>query len=251
MLGLLLGSFANVCIHRIPREESIVYPPSHCPACNTGIKWYQNIPLISYALLRGKCSNCKASISIQYPLIELVTGLAFLLIGMKYGLQPVLFSFLPFTLVLIIISGIDYFHRIIPDILSYALFFIGLTTSILNPLLGPDWKTRIFSSATGAGLGVLLILFIMIIGGKIFKKEAMGAGDLKLLAGIGAFVGPQKTVATLVLAAILGSIIGLALIFNKKIDRKDYLPFGPFLALGAYLNLMLPFSFFNAIFNPF
>jgi len=249
--GLLLGSFANVCIYRIPRGESIVYPASHCPACNAGIKWYQNIPLISFILLRGKCSSCKASISIQYPLVEFIAGSAFLLIGIRFGLQPLFFSYLLFTLILIIISGIDYFHRVIPDILSYALLGIGLAASVFNPLLGTGWKDRIFSSAAGAAAGALLILFIMVIGKIIFKKEAMGSGDLKLLAAIGAFEGPQKTFTTLVLAAVFGSIVGLALIFNKKIDRKDYMPFGPFLALGAFMNIVLPLSFLNIIFNPF
>jgi leader peptidase (prepilin peptidase) / N-methyltransferase len=245
LLGLVLGSFANVCIHRIPRDESVVHPPSHCPSCGAVIPWYHNIPLISYLVLRGKCAGCGVRISLQYPAVELITGLAFLFLGMKFGMHPVTFFYAAFALALIIISGIDFRHQVIPDVLVYIIFGMGIISSFFNPLLAGYWGFRILNSVLGAASGLLLIMLIMFIGKKIFKKDAMGSGDAKLLAGIGAFLGPHRILAVLFIASVFGSLFGLFLIITKRIDRKDYIPFGPFLALAAYLNLYLPGAIFS------
>lgn len=239
LIGLVLGSFANVCICRIPANESIVFPRSRCPNCRSIIKWFQNVPVLSYLFLKGKCSNCAAPISIQYPLIELATGTAFLLLSFHYPVGLTLLQFSFFTLILIIISGIDYRHQVIPDILSYTLVISGLLFSVLNQRPGLSWQAGLLNSVSGAATGAVLLYLITILGKKAFKKDAMGAGDIKLLAGIGAYMGPKNTVFVLLLGSILGSIIGLSLIFNKKIEKRDYLPFGPFLSISAYIIIFI------------
>lgn len=242
--GLFLGSFANVCIYRIPRGESIVSPASHCVKCGRPIKWFENVPLLSFILLCGKCAGCGARISFRYPAVELITGLAFLFVGMRFGLQPITYFFLTFTLALIIISGIDFTHQVIPDAIAYAILILGLASSWLNPLLGCGIKMRVINSASGAVIGFLIILLIMYAGEKIFKKEAMGGGDAKLLAGIGAFAG-CKVIDILIIASVLGSIFGVYMLLSKRIERRGYIPFGPFLAAAAYISFFLPGSIFS------
>lgn len=239
VLGLAAGSFANVCIFRIPLGESILFPGSKCLDCGTPIKWFQNIPVVSYIFLKGKCAGCGRHISIQYPFIEFLTALLFLLISFRFQhwYELAIFSF--FTLDLIIISAIDYRHKVIPDILSYALVAAGLISATWNGMLEFGGLPNIVNSAIGASAGALIIYVITVAGKKVYKKEAMGAGDIKLLAGIGAFLGFSNSIYTLMIASVLGSIIGLSLILSRKMEKRDYLPFGPFLAAGAYSILFI------------
>ena len=238
-LGLALGSFGNVCIYRIPRDESVCTPRSHCPSCNQPIRWYDNIPLLSFILLGRKCRGCGYPISWQYPLFELLSGLSFLLVAWRYAFQPVLPLYLFFTFVLIVVSGIDFFHQVIPDIFSLLLVLTGLGFSFFNAYLGDSWKLRFLHSFLGLIAGGGILLLVSSLGEKLLKKEVMGGGDVKLLAGIGAVMGIWQILPVLFLASLIGSIFGITLIVSRKMTRQDYLPFGPFLALAAYLSLFI------------
>jgi leader peptidase (prepilin peptidase) / N-methyltransferase len=240
IFGLILGSFANVCIYRIPRDQSVVLPRSHCTGCNNLIKWYDNIPLLSYFLLKAKCRVCGEKISFQYPLIEFITALTFLFVAVKYPFSPLILLYFYFAFVLIVISGVDFFWQIIPDFFSVSLIALGLLSSAFNPQLGPDPKTRLLNSLLGTLIGGGVLLLMGYLGQLVFKKEAMGGGDVKLLAGVGAMLGWHKALSTLVIASFFGSFIGITLILAKKMSRKDYIPFGPYLAFAAYLNVFLP-----------
>jgi len=240
ILGLLLGSFANVCIYRMPLEQSIVSPRSHCPGCKHQINWYDNVPLLSFIALKGKCRYCGAGIPLQYPMVELLTGIVFASIAWRYPLQPILPVYLFVALLLIIISGIDFFYQIIPDLLCFMIAIAGVGSSFFNLSLGNDWKLRLLHSVGGGIFGALSLLIAGYAGKKIFKQEAMGEGDVKLLGGLGALLGIPATVSTLFAASLAGSMAGMALIFTKKMRRRDYLPFGPFIALGAYFNILFP-----------
>ncbi|MHB9156000.1 MAG: prepilin peptidase [Endomicrobiales bacterium] len=238
--GLIFGSFANVCIYRIPRDESVSRPRSRCPACGNLISWHDNIPVISYLLLKGKCRHCAATISLRYPLVELATGLSFLLVAWQYAFAPALPVYLYFTFAMVVISGIDFSHMVIPDVFTFSLIAAGLATSFFNLPLGADAKARFLNSLTGGVLGGGGLLLVGYLGGKVFHKEAMGGGDVKLLAAAGTILGWERTLTTLFAASLLGSIAGILLISTRRLRRDDYIPFGPFLAAAAYLNLFLP-----------
>jgi leader peptidase (prepilin peptidase)/N-methyltransferase len=239
-IGLAAGSFANVCIYRMPRDESVSVPRSHCPACNRTIAWYDNIPVLSFILLGGKCRHCGARISYQYPLIELLTGILFVLVALRFPVGPLVAAYLCMTFILVVVTVIDYYHQIIPDEFSYALIVLGILSSVFNASLGGNWLSRLLLSLAGIVVGGGILLFFGYLGKLVFHQEAMGGGDVKQLAGIGALLGWQKALSTLVLASILGSAVGLSLIFTKRMQRRDYLPFGPFLAAAAYASLFLP-----------
>ncbi len=225
-LGLVIGSFLNVCIYRIPIEKSIIYPPSSCPNCNMRIKWYDNIPIISYMVLRGKCRYCKQPISPIYPLIELLSGLLSLSIFFQYGYSFQTIAFLIFTYALIVGSVIDIKHYIIPDRISLGLITIGIMFSYFLPI-------GIKNSVIGALFGFAILYIIALFGKLAFKKDAMGGGDIKLLSGIGAFLGIKGVFFTLLLSSFLGSLIGLLLIAAHKKDMASRLPFGPYLSAAA------------------
>jgi len=153
------GKFANVCIHRIPKDLSVVKPRSSCPNCGKFISWYDNIPVLSYILLLGKCRNCKASIAVQYPLVELLTGFLFLFIGLRFWYDPVMTAvYCIFTLLLVIIALIDLYHQIIPDMLSFLLVGLALAFSFFNPEMGINWKIRFLNSLLGGFLIAFLLL---------------------------------------------------------------------------------------------
>ncbi|MEI8217706.1 MAG: prepilin peptidase [Elusimicrobiota bacterium] len=240
IFGCLIGSFTNVCMYRIPLDQSICHPRSHCTSCNTLISWYDNVPIFSYIVLGRKCRHCGSPISWRYPFVEFLTGTAFFLIAYYYSLQMIVPFFLYYSFVMICISGIDISSQIIPDVFSLSLIAVGIGSSIFNPLLGNGPGERIFNSLLGMGAGGGILLLLGILGTWMFKKDAMGGGDLKLLAGIGAFIGWHKVFSTLFIASVLGTIIGVYLILSKKIERRGYIPFGPFLALAGYINLFIP-----------
>jgi leader peptidase (prepilin peptidase)/N-methyltransferase len=237
VFGLVFGSFANVCIYRMPRNMSIVKPNSHCTNCNTFIKWYDNIPILSYVLLKGKCRNCNSTISIKYPLVEFFCGVLFLSMYYLYGFTFMLIPFCIFVFSLLVTTVIDFEFKIIPDEISFMLMIVGVATSFLNLTLGETIWQRFLGSLLGflAGGGSLFI--IAYIGKLIFKQDAMGGGDIKIMAGIGAFIGWDKVLFAIFVASLFGSIVGIALIICKKIGRKQEIPFGPYLAISSYLTL--------------
>lgn len=230
LIGLIIGSFSNVCIYRIPRNESLIKPGSHCPQCNKPIPFYDNIPLISYLFLKGKCRYCGKPIHPQYPIVELATGLFYLALYLFYGLQPITIVYMFLCSVLIIISFIDLKERIIPDVLSVPLIIVGFILSFfLRNLSTIDSLLGIL-----AGGGSLLI--IAVFGTYLFKKEAMGGGDVKLAAMLGAFLGWQLILLSLFLGFFLGAFIGVIVMVTTK-GKSDIVPFGPFIALGALISI--------------
>jgi len=232
ILGLIVGSFSNVCIYRIPRNESIVYPASHCPKCHSNISPKDNIPLLSYILLKGRCRNCKSKISIQYPIVELLTGLIYLIIYLIYGLSIQTLIYIILSSALIIIAFIDLNEQIVPDVISLPGIVIG---SIISSFVT---YISFINSALGILAGGGIILTIGLAGSVIFKKEAMGGGDVKLVAMIGAFLGWRYIIISLFLGFFLGALAGIILILSKIKSREDVIPFGPFIVLGSLITLL-------------
>ncbi|OIO02443.1 MAG: prepilin peptidase [Elusimicrobia bacterium CG_4_10_14_0_2_um_filter_56_8] len=237
-LGLLFGSFLNVCIARLPNDESIVFPASRCPKCKAAIKFYDNIPVLSYVFLRARCRSCGEKISFKYPFVELLTGLVTALLVFKWQGSPV---WLAVTLlsayVLIVVSVIDFETMLISDAFSLALFVLGISGSFFNPYFEGGWGERLASSAFGAAAGGGFIWGLAMLGKKIYKKDAVGEGDIFLMGGIGALCGWQGVLTAVVMASFFGSLYGVSLLLLKKADRMSHMPFGPFLALGAVINL--------------
>ena len=232
ILGLIVGSFGNVCIYRIPRNESIIYPASHCPKCRTTIKPVDNIPLLSYILLKGRCRNCGSKISIQYSIVEFLTGIIYLIIYLIYGLSIQSLIYIILSSALIIIAFIDLNELIVPDVISLPGIAAGLILSFFVPYIS------FINSALGVVIGGGIILIIGLVGSMIFKKEAMGGGDIKLAAMIGAFLGWRYTIISLFLGFFLGALAGIFLILSKIKSREDMVPFGPFIALGSLITLL-------------
>ncbi|MBR4591694.1 MAG: prepilin peptidase [Elusimicrobiaceae bacterium] len=237
MVGLIFGSFLNVCIYRIPREKSIAWPPSACPNCNEPIKWYDNIPVLSYLLLLGKCRHCKKPISMQYPVVELITGVLTCLFVWRFGLTVWTGAVLVAVYALLILSAIDFEFMIIPDRFSLGLIGWGLLVAWFNPNFSGLWWQRELTSLLGAGVGLFGVLALALIGTWLFKKEAMGGGDVKLMGGVGALIGWQGVITTIVFASFLGLVYAIFLMIFKGKKRGDAIPFGPFLSLGALINL--------------
>ncbi|MBI4352108.1 MAG: prepilin peptidase [Elusimicrobia bacterium] len=237
-LGLLLGSFLNVCIARLPRDESIVFPASRCPKCLSPIKFYDNIPVLSFIVLGGRCRSCREPISYKYPFIELLTGLVTALLVYKWWGSPLWLAVsLLSAYVLIIVSVIDFETMLISDAFSLALFILGAAGSAFNPYFQGGWAARLASSAVGAASGGGFIWALAMLGKKIYKKDAVGEGDIFLMGGIGALCGWQGVVTVVVMASFFGSVYGVSLLLLKRADRMSHMPFGPFLALGALVNL--------------
>ncbi len=230
LIGLIIGSFSNVCIYRLPRNESLIRPGSHCPQCNKSIQFYDNIPLISYLILKGKCRYCQDKIPMQYPIVELSTGLFYLALYLFYGIRFMTIVYMILCSVLIIISFIDIKERIIPDVLSLPFIVIGFILSFFLRNLSP------IDSLLGILAGGGSLLLIAVAGTYLFRKEAMGGGDVKLAAMIGAFLGWQLTLLSLFLGFFLGSVIGIAVLIKNK-GQSDIVPFGPFIAMGAIIAI--------------
>jgi leader peptidase (prepilin peptidase)/N-methyltransferase len=231
IIGLITGSFLNVCISRIPEEGSIIYPPSRCPKCKTKIKIYDLIPVISYFILRGRCRHCGERISIRYPIVEALTALLFVLFYIKCGISVQFAAFLILSILLILISFIDIEHLMIPDFLMLTGIAGGLAYSIYNRSLT--------DSLIGMCFG-FLFMFIMAEGGKYFlKKEALGDGDVKLMVMLGAFLGIERTILLLVVGSIAGVAVSLLAVRLGRLKMEDYIPFAPFLALGAVVSIFI------------
>ena len=234
IVGLAVGSFLNVVIYRMPRGESLWYPPSHCPKCGAFIKWYDNIPLVSFLILKGKCRNCQGFISWRYPLVESLSGALFLICfffhsPLSFSSLLTFFKDLLFIIFLIPIFFIDIEKGIIPNKLSYSLIICGF-------LLSFAMKDAL-SSIIGIGLGMGIFLGIFFLGSLWLKQAGMGIGDVKLAAGIGAFLGYKQALLCFFLSTVLGGIVATGLLLAHIKGRKDRIPFAPFLVASALISL--------------
>lgn len=226
----------NVVIHRLPLDQSVVKPRSSCPKCQAKLKWYDNIPVLSYLILRGKCRSCSKKISIQYPLVELMVSLLFLATYLKFGFSWVLVvRDWPFVASLVAVAFIDLKHRIIPDEFSIGGTVLGLATAYFVPSLG------LVSALTGAITGFGIFYLFAWAYEKFSGRVGLGGGDIKLMAAFGAFLGPVGVFYTLFLSSVFGSVIGIswAVLQGQKNIMKSAIPYGPFLVLGALMFYLL------------
>ncbi len=253
-LGLMIGSFLNVVIHRVPLMMERAWqldsaetlgvpvnapplitlstPRSRCPSCGHAITWYENIPVLSYAWLRGRCSACKTPISLRYPLIELLTGALFAAIGWHFGAVPSALLWCGFAAVLVALAGIDWDTTLLPDSLTLPLLWAGLVVSALG------WTIPLHSALWGAVVGYLSLWSVYWLFKLATGKEGMGFGDFKLLAALGAWLGLKMILPVVLAASIIGAIVGICMKFGGQLREGRYVPFGPFLA-GAGLVVML------------
>jgi len=226
LLGLMIGSFMNVCIYRLPRRLSPVRPRSSCTTCGHTIAWYENIPIVSYVFLRGRCRGCGSRISVMYPIIEAITGAMFLGAYLLYGPSPLLLARLLFGCLMIVLFVIDLQHRILPNAITLPGIVAGV---LLSEVAGPGWRSSLIGLLAGGGI----LWAIAEIYYRMRGEEGLGMGDVKMLSMIGAFLGWKLMLVTLVLASFSGSIVGAVVLVARKESLKYALPFGTFLALGA------------------
>ena len=228
LLGLMFGSFMNVCIYRLPRQLSPVRPRSGCTSCGHVLSWYENIPIVSYLVLRGRCRGCRASISPMYPIVEAITGLMFFGAYLLYGPSLLLAARLLFGCAMIVLFVIDLQHRILPDVITLPGIVAGL---LLSEVAGPGWQASLIGAVVGYGS-----LYLIAEGYyRLRGIEGMGGGDLKMLAMVGAFLGWQMVFVTALFASLSGTFVGLAVILVKRKSLTYQIPFGCFLAMGAML----------------
>jgi leader peptidase (prepilin peptidase)/N-methyltransferase len=240
LAGLCIGSFLNVCIWRIPREESIVFPGSHCPACNHAIAAWDNIPLLSWLLLNGKCRHCQAAISPRYFVVELLTGALFTAIWLVHGwtLQTPVFMF--FSGALVLGTFVDFDHLILPDRVTLGGMLAGVVLSGAFPALQGQTERipALLHSLAGLALGYGSLWLVATLGRAILKREAMGMGDVKLLGAIGACLGWQAVLFTVFVSSLSGTVLGLALIAAGKKELQSKIPYGPHIALAAVVWML-------------
>lgn len=228
VLGLAVGSFLNVCTYRLPRRESLVYPPSHCTSCQHPLRWRDNVPILSYALLRGRCRDCGAPVSAVYPSVEMATALLFVFDYWLYGWSPLLAPRLLLGVLLIVLFVIDLRHRILPNVITLPGIAIGFAFSVFLP---PGWVNSLVGILAGGGV----LLATAEVYYRVRGEEGLGMGDVKMLAMIGAFLGWKVMLATLVLSSFVGSLVGVGMILTRTGGLKYALPFGTFLAIGAMI----------------
>jgi len=240
LLGLLVGSFLNVCIHRLPRGESLLWPASHCPACRRSLAWFENVPVVSWLLLRGRCRSCRQPVAGRYPAVELVTAALWALTAWVVGVEWLLLPRLLLVSALVVLFVIDLEHQLLPDAVTLPGIAAGLLVSGWLPpqawvWLPGDW--RLLQGPLDAALGMLLgggVLWgVSEAYYRLRGQEGLGFGDVKMLAMIGAFLGWQQVLVTLFLASLAGSVVGVGLIATGRVGMQSKLPFGTFLALGA------------------
>lgn len=252
LLGLLIGSFLNVCIYRLPRDLSVVSPArSFCPECEHTVAWYDNVPIISYLALRGHCRHCSKPIPLRYPVVEAVTGVLFFIVVLVLGPTLAALKFCVYSALIIGLMFTDIEARILPDEFTYGGVALGLLFSLVVPFretfsavfLPPHWSHlwhSVGESVLGTVLPALLLWGLGAAYLKIRKKEGLGLGDVKMVAMIGAFTGIQGAVSTVMIGSVLGSVIGLIYIYGTKKDPGSYeLPFGAFLGTGALAFALL------------
>jgi leader peptidase (prepilin peptidase)/N-methyltransferase len=226
LLGLIIGSFLNVCIYRLPRRLSPVRPRSSCTSCGHMLAWYENVPVVSYAALRGRCRGCGAPISLMYPIVEAITGAMFLSGYLLYGPSLLLVVRLVFGCAMIVLFVIDLQHRILPNVITLPGIVAGFLCSVF---VGPGWLSSLVGIVAGGGsLWAVAEIYY-----RVRHEEGLGMGDVKMLAMIGAFLGWRLVLLTLVLGSLSGTIVGLGILLLKRESMKYALPFGTFLALGA------------------
>jgi leader peptidase (prepilin peptidase) / N-methyltransferase len=231
LFGLLVGSFLNVCIYRLPRGTSIVWPASACGSCRRELRWFENIPIVSWVVLGARCARCKAPISIQYPLVEAATAVLFVLVAATTPVGPLLAARLVFVGALIVLFGIDLEHQILPNAITLPGIVVGVALSFFGP---PGWRASLLGVVLGGG-----VLYAIAWGYyAVRREEGLGMGDVKLLGMIGAFLGWQAVLLTLVLASLSGAVIGVAMISLQRGSMKYALPFGTFLAIGALVAML-------------
>ena len=254
LIGMVIGSFLNVCIYRIPRGESVAFPRSRCPHCEHPIRPYDNIPVLSYLLLRGKCRSCGRPISVQYPLVELLSGLAFYYCGAVWEFTSPTYVNSLFLSVIIILVFIDYHHQILPNILTLPGIIAGILLSPLQTttvyadrlswnacsLFGAEnvqgmipWAGSVLGAVIGGGT-LFIVAFTYEL---IRRKQGLGMGDVKMIAMVGAFLGWRLTILTIFAGSFLGSILGVLLILSRKMNFQSKLAFGVFLGIGAVFSL--------------
>ena len=232
-IGLCIGSFLNVVIYRLPLGQSIATPPSRCRKCGYLLQWFDNIPVLSWLFLRGRCRKCGVGVSIQYPLVELITGALFVLVIWMTPPEPLLASRLILVCILIALFGIDLEHQILPNVITLPGIAIGVLLSLIAP---PGWKDSLLGVLLGGGI-------LYAIAGAYYlwrREEGMGMGDVKMLAMIGAFLGWKAVLVTLVLSSFAGAFVGLGMMAAQRgTTMKFALPFGTFLALGAVVAMFV------------
>ncbi len=234
IFGTLIGSFLNVVILRLPQPgSSVVFPASHCPVCKANLSWYENIPLISYLLLRGRCGHCGVSISFQYPTVELLSGIMAAACTAAFGLSPAALGYFIFSAALITIIWIDIQHQIIPDIISLPGIISGFCFSFLSPFV--TWQDSLIGLLVGGGVFYAISASYYLLR----KQEGLGGGDIKLLAMLGAFLGWQSLFFIIFASSITGLVGGLIAMRSQKKGGSTRIPFGPFLAVSGLAYLFL------------
>ena len=239
VLGAVVGSFLNVCIHRLPKGQSIVTPGSHCPKCENPIPFYDNVPVLSYLALRGKCRFCKISIPVRYLFVEFLSGLVSIALLIKFDFSLDFIVYFVFLLSLIVITFIDLDEKIIPNEISLPGIALGLIASPFISTL--SFKESILGVMAGGGVLAAVALSYYVI----TKREGMGGGDIKLLAMIGAFLGWNGAFISLFFGSLVGAFVGIFFMIKEGKDTKYALPFGPFLALGAVVYLFFGNNLIN------
>lgn len=227
IIGAVVGSFLNVCIYRIPIHKSIVLPKSRCPNCDAAIRWYHNIPIFSYLILRGRCANCKTKISPLYPFVELITAILFVLLYAFFGPSIPFLIYLIFGCIMIVLIFIDFYHQILPHRITFPGIAIGLGLSFINPIVRP------IDSLLGIVLGGFIPTIVLMLYKWIRKKEGLGHGDIFMLALVGAFLGWRQVLVVLFLSSLTGSIVGLLLMLIHRKGADLALPFGTFIGAAA------------------
>ena len=238
IFGSIWGSFSNVCIHRIPDNISVIKGRSHCPACKKQIRWYDNIPLISFLVLKAQCRDCSSKINFKYFIVELISALSFVLIFFLFGFSVTTLLFFILSISFIIIFFIDLKHFIIPNELTYPLMLIGLVKSF-DPNLNTSLFPNYLNSLIGGVLGYLIIWLIILFYKKIRNKEGMGLGDAKLLSAIGFWFGWISIPFVIFLSSVLALLVVTPSLINKSKEMSSQIPFGPYLVLGSVLYLLL------------
>lgn len=232
LFGLIVGSFLNVVIYRLPKGVSVVWPGSACGGCKRPLRWFENIPVLSWAVLGGRCARCKAAISVQYPLVEAITGALFALVAAMTADPLLLVAHLLFVAGLIVLFAIDLEHQILPNAITLPGIVVGFAFALLGP---PGWRDSLVGIVVGGG-----VLYGVAAGYYALRREeGLGMGDVKMLAMIGAFLGWKAVLLTLVMASFAGAIIGVGLIALQRGSMKYALPFGTFLALGAVAAMLV------------
>jgi leader peptidase (prepilin peptidase)/N-methyltransferase len=231
MFGLCIGSFLNVVIYRLPLGQSLASPPSRCRNCGYSLRWFDNIPVLSWVFLRGRCRQCGVGVSWQYPIVELITGALFVLVVWLTPMGPLVFARLILVCILIALFGIDLEHQILPNVITLPGIIVGLLFSLFAP---PGIRDALIGTVLGGG-----ILYAIAAGYYLWRREeGMGMGDVKMLAMLGAFLGWRAVIVTLVLASFSGALVGMAMMALQRGGMKYALPFGTFLALGALAAML-------------